>query len=570
MAHVSADRVRDTSTSTGTGAFVVSGTAPTAFRTFSAVLSTNDTFYYAIQHQTANEWEVGLGTYSSANTITRTTVYASSASGSAVTFSAGTKDVFITLAATRTIQYDGSSNVGIGTSSPASRLQVYDATNAAIQLTGDAVAGYVVERYSTNASGPYFFTRKGRGTYASQAAVTTGDVAGEYLFGVWGGTTNRTIARIRSTVEAYTSDSDIAGNLSFYTSPSGAAAGTEKVRINGAGDFAIGTTAPSTRLDVAASNPTRGLIARLQNPSVSGQTGSQLWFNQSGIANWVIGQPASTDAFAIWSSRTDVADGTERMRITSAGNVAIGTTSAASKMYITTSSSTAYGLISQTPTVGLTTGNYVNMAYFANSRSTNNDGLRIVNVRDSTGSGVGNWETESFRIRRSVDQNDGSSGVQEEIVFGANLLAFNTAGSERMRIDSSGNVGVGTTSPTAKITAYSGGTNATTYNTMIAAGGGSTATIQNQGTTSVSTTATTILTSGQYGSFCLVFGSDGTNRFMDVVLFGLGTGNVNVISSLNVAGSPSARTYSQSSSIYKLAMASGTYTVQVAAFSMSG
>jgi preprotein translocase subunit SecF len=105
---------------------------------------------------------------------------------------------------------------------------------------------------------------------------------------------------------------------------------------------------------------------------------------------------------------------------------------------------------------------------------------------------------------------------------------------------------------------------------MIAAGGGSTATIQNQGTTSVSTSATTILTAGQYGSFCLVFGSDGTNRFMDVVLFGLGTGTVNVISSLSVAGSPSARTYTQSSSAYKLAMASGTYTVQVVAFTMSG
>ena len=57
---------------------------------------------------------------------------------------------------------------------------------------------------------------------------------------------------------------------------------------------------------------------------------------------------------------------------------------------------------------------------------------------------------------------------------------------------------------------------------------------------------------------------------MDVVLFGLGTGTVNVISSLSVAGSPSARTYTQSSSAYKLAMASGTYTVQVVAFTMSG
>lgn len=112
MAHVTADRVRDTSTTTGTGALTVSGTAPIAYRTFSAVCSTNDTFWYAIQHQSADEWEVGLGTYSSANSVTRTTVLASSNSGSAVNFSAGTKDVFITLAANKTVQLNNSGNVG--------------------------------------------------------------------------------------------------------------------------------------------------------------------------------------------------------------------------------------------------------------------------------------------------------------------------------------------------------------------------------------------------------------------------------------------------------------------------
>jgi len=108
MAFVTADRVYDTSTSTGTGAIAVSGTAPTGYRTFSAVLSVSDTFYYSIQHQTLNEWEVGLGTYSSANTFARTTIYSSSNAGFAVTFSAGTKDVFITMAASRTPQLDAS------------------------------------------------------------------------------------------------------------------------------------------------------------------------------------------------------------------------------------------------------------------------------------------------------------------------------------------------------------------------------------------------------------------------------------------------------------------------------
>lgn len=111
MAFITADRVLDSSTSTGTGAFVVSGTPAAGYRTFSAVMSVNDTCYYSIQGQTTSEWEVGLGTYSSANTLTRTTVYSSSNSGSAVTFSAGTKNVFITMAASKSPQLDPSGNV---------------------------------------------------------------------------------------------------------------------------------------------------------------------------------------------------------------------------------------------------------------------------------------------------------------------------------------------------------------------------------------------------------------------------------------------------------------------------
>jgi hypothetical protein len=111
MAHITADRVRDTSTSTGTGNFTVSGSSPTGFRTLSAVLSVADTFYYAIQSQGLNEWEVGLGTYSSANVFARTTVLSSSNAGAAVTFSAGTKDVFLTLAASKTIQRNNDGSV---------------------------------------------------------------------------------------------------------------------------------------------------------------------------------------------------------------------------------------------------------------------------------------------------------------------------------------------------------------------------------------------------------------------------------------------------------------------------
>ena len=102
MAHVVADRVKDTTTTTGTGNVTLSGSAPNGYLTFGSVLANNDTTYYCIAGQTGTEWEVGLGTYVSATpALARTTVLASSNAGSAVNFSAGTKDVFITDLASR-------------------------------------------------------------------------------------------------------------------------------------------------------------------------------------------------------------------------------------------------------------------------------------------------------------------------------------------------------------------------------------------------------------------------------------------------------------------------------------
>jgi len=95
MALVLADRVKETTTTTGTGTVTLLG-ASTGYQSFAVVGNANTT-YYTIAGQTGSEWEVGIGTYtSSGTTLARTTVLASSNSGSLVTFSAGTKDVFIT------------------------------------------------------------------------------------------------------------------------------------------------------------------------------------------------------------------------------------------------------------------------------------------------------------------------------------------------------------------------------------------------------------------------------------------------------------------------------------------
>jgi len=129
MALVVADRVKETTTSTGTGAITLGGAEPN-FRTFSSVLSDADTTYYAIIDDNNLAFEVGLGTYaSSGNTITRTTVLASSNSNNAVNFSAGTKDVFINYPAGKSAYLDGSGQLVIGgtaVTSTAAELNILD------------------------------------------------------------------------------------------------------------------------------------------------------------------------------------------------------------------------------------------------------------------------------------------------------------------------------------------------------------------------------------------------------------------------------------------------------------
>jgi hypothetical protein len=102
MALVIADRVRETSTTTGTGTLTLDG-AVTGYRTFSSGIGNSNTCYYAITLGSA--WEVGIGTVS-AGQLARTTVLKSSNADAAVSFAAGTKDVFATYAGDKAVDTD--------------------------------------------------------------------------------------------------------------------------------------------------------------------------------------------------------------------------------------------------------------------------------------------------------------------------------------------------------------------------------------------------------------------------------------------------------------------------------
>ena len=112
MALILADRVKQESTTTGTGTLSFSGGVD-GFQLFSAVCSTNDTLYYVIEEKIGTDFEIGHGTFNGSGQLERTNVLQSSNSDNAVNFGAGTKNVFITYPADKAVfqNYNGSISI---------------------------------------------------------------------------------------------------------------------------------------------------------------------------------------------------------------------------------------------------------------------------------------------------------------------------------------------------------------------------------------------------------------------------------------------------------------------------
>jgi hypothetical protein len=151
MALVLNDRVRETSTTSGTGTLNLAG-AVTGWQTFVAGIATGNTTYYAIHEEGTANWEVGVGTVTDAtpDTLSRDTILTSSNSGSAVSFAGGTLNVFCTLPAAKSVYEDGSSNVTLPAdltvgallklpTNTANKMLVADGTSfEEVDMSGDA------------------------------------------------------------------------------------------------------------------------------------------------------------------------------------------------------------------------------------------------------------------------------------------------------------------------------------------------------------------------------------------------------------------------------------------------
>lgn len=139
MALVLKDRVRETSTTTGTGTIALAG-AVTGYQGFTAAIGNTNTCYYTISNPGTTEWEVGIGTVGT-NTLARTTVLASSNSGSLVDFTGGTKDVFVTYPAEKSVNEDASGNVTLtGNLNVDGNTVLGNGSGDTLTITGTAVS----------------------------------------------------------------------------------------------------------------------------------------------------------------------------------------------------------------------------------------------------------------------------------------------------------------------------------------------------------------------------------------------------------------------------------------------
>ena len=443
MALVLADRVKETTTTTGTGTVTLAGVSA-GYQSFAAIGDGNTT-YYTISGQTTSEWEVGIGTYtSSGTTLSRTTVLSSSNGGSLVNFSAGTKDVFVTYPSGRSVNADAANTV---VSVPQlSATSITDSGNLTFTGTGNRITGdfsnatfasrVVFQTSTVNGATQLSAIPNGTGTVSTLQLYNNSDIANS----------SRTNLAIISTEARLSSDITGTGTylpMTFYTG------GSERMRLDTSGNVGIGTTTPtalrSTNLEV---------------------------YNASG-ASVVVGT-ASTSISTLRLARKDATDGWDinynfpvasmlsfnklgtnagpLFNIDSAGNVGIGQTSPQAKLQTSTAADGAQGIFSGAQSTNEQT------LLFRNSYYTNNATAGVAAI---------GW----------IDS--GSSGGNLTFKTGVNGGGVTNIPTEKVRIDQAGNVGIGNSSPSAKLDVTGGikvsgqlmaGTSGSIYSPLVSAG----------------------------------------------------------------------------------------------------
>jgi hypothetical protein len=488
MALVLADRVRDTTTTTGTGTVTLSGTAPTGYQDFSVIGNANTT-YYTIN--AGSQWEVGIGTYSSTGpTLARNTVLESSNANALVNFSAGTKDVFVTYPSDKAVTTDGvetltnktingSNNTITNVSLTSAVTGTLPVANGGTGLTSYAIGDILFASTATTLS-KLADVATGNALISGGVGVApaygkiglTTHISGTLAVGNGGtgvttstGTTSVVLSNSPTLVTptlGAASATSIANGLGAVGTPSytftgdtntgmwspGAdtiafsEGGVEAMRIDSDGDVGIGTTAPVQRLHVRQDQD--GTTAALiQNRNASGTPISAIQFISGAFDlsdnryAMISSAGGSNTTLQFWTGSG--ATPTERMRITSAGNVGIGTTAPTTIFHVQQNTTANVGMRMRQ----LSTTQFAGAGLLCNGPVSSGvqGGTAFYHYNRNTGGTNGALAMAQF------DENGSYQRSLAEYYYNEQAWLFYTNGSERLRITSAGNVGIGTSSP---------------------------------------------------------------------------------------------------------------------------
>ncbi len=177
------DRVLETANSPGTGTVTLLG-ASLGYQSFDTALTSGNTTYYTIADLGGSNWEVGIGTFTSPDQLTRDTVLSSSNAGSAVNFSSGTQNVFITYPSEKSVNLSSAGNVSplgtiaSGTWNATAITTSYGGTGLTSYTAGDLpyyATGTTLSKLGIGANG-YILTSNGTApTWAANTAATADD-----------------------------------------------------------------------------------------------------------------------------------------------------------------------------------------------------------------------------------------------------------------------------------------------------------------------------------------------------------------------------------------------------------
>jgi len=319
--------------------------------------------------------------------------------------------------------------------------------------------------------------------------------------------------------------------------------GAEVARFDSSGNFGLGVT-PSAWVSTAKGIDigTWSAFANLNSGAVSVLQNS--WEYSAGAFKYKNTDPASkydqVSGQHRWFNAPSGTAGnaitfTQAMTLDASGNLGAGVTSPVSRIDARAASAAM--------------GNYQTIQAFSTDTSAAIDlggGISLGGFYNST-------QFAQFGSIAGRKENGTSGNYAGYLSFGTNSQA--TGVREVMRLDSSGNLLVGTTT-------VAGSAKLTVNGDIATSGTGTGSRLRNQiDGVSVSTSATTIILGGDFGQLVVINGISGSDRFCDLVMSSTGAAPV-VVQSFTALGSPVARTYTRSGSNLQLAMASGTYTVR--------